>query len=62
MKKQMSMDTTDLMISDVEKNHECVIEKGFPRLVAVVNTGLLVNTGPQSLAHAVVVTLPLWQN
>ena len=38
MKKQMSMDTTDFMISDVEKNHECLIEKGFPRLVAVVNT------------------------
>ena len=27
MKKQMSMDTTDAIISDVEKNYECVIEK-----------------------------------
>ena len=26
----MSMDTTDAIISDVEKNHKCVIEKGFP--------------------------------
>ena len=30
MKKQMSMDTTDLMISDVEKNYKCVIQKGVP--------------------------------
>ena len=30
MKKQMSMDTTDLMISDVEKNYKCVIQKNFP--------------------------------
>ena len=27
MKKQMSMDTTDAIISDIEKNHKCVIEK-----------------------------------
>ena len=30
MKKQMSMDTTDAIISDVEKNHKCVIQKGVP--------------------------------
>ena len=26
----MSMDTTDAIISDVEKNHKCVIQKGIP--------------------------------
>ena len=26
----MSMDTTDVIISDVEKNHKCVIQKGIP--------------------------------
>ena len=30
MKKQMSMDTTDAIISDVEKNHKCVVQKGIP--------------------------------
>ena len=30
MKKQMKMDTTDAIISDVEKNHRCVIEKDVP--------------------------------
>ena len=30
MKKHMSMDTTDAIISDVEKNHKCVIQKGIP--------------------------------
>ena len=29
MKKQMSMDTTDAVISEVEKNHKCVIQKNF---------------------------------
>ena len=29
MKKQMSMGTTDAYISEVEKNHQCVIEKGI---------------------------------
>ena len=27
MKKQMNLDTTDAIISDVEKNHRCVIKK-----------------------------------
>ena len=27
MKKQMGMDTTDAIISDMEKNYKCVIEK-----------------------------------
>ena len=26
----MSMDTTDAIISEVEKNHKCVIQKNFP--------------------------------
>ena len=30
MKKQMSMDTTDAFISDVETNHRCVIQKDIP--------------------------------
>ena len=30
MKKQMSMDTTDAILSEVEKNHICVIQKGVP--------------------------------
>ena len=30
MKKQMSMDETDSIISDVEKNHKCVVEKVIP--------------------------------
>ena len=29
MKRQMSMDTTDVIISDVEKNHKCIIQKGI---------------------------------
>ena len=29
MKKQMSMDTTDSIISEVEKNHKCIIQKGI---------------------------------
>ena len=31
MKKQMSMDTTDAIISDIEKYYKCVIEKGASR-------------------------------
>ena len=30
MKKQMSMDTTDAIICDVEKKHKCVIQKSIP--------------------------------
>ena len=30
----MSMDTTDTIISEVEKNHKCVIEKGTPAVEA----------------------------
>ena len=30
MKKQMKMDATDAIISEVEKNHKCIIQKGIP--------------------------------
>ena len=50
MKKQMSMDTTDLMISDVEKSHECVIEKGCPRLVAGASRTSIMNLPYHSMS------------
>ena len=30
MKKQMSMETTNAIISEVQKNNKCVIQKGIP--------------------------------
>ena len=30
MKKQMSLNATNAIISEVEKNHKCVIQKGIP--------------------------------